>query len=117
MALNSSTLAFKIHGHRSQVGCSSWGRWESDTTERLQFHFLLSCIGGGGNPLQCSCLDNTSGGEAWWDAVSGVAQSRTRLKRLSSRALLWTLNLESLLSQNCFIFCIPYPSEHVQPVT
>ena len=49
----------KSHGWRSQVGCSPWGCWESDTTERLHFHFSLSCIGeGNGNPLQCSCLEN-----------------------------------------------------------
>ena len=59
MAPHSSTLAWKIHGWRSLVGCSPWGRTESDTTERLHFHFSLSCIGeGNGNPLQCSCLDN-----------------------------------------------------------
>ena len=58
---------------------------ESDTTERLHFHFSLSCIGEGyGNPLQCSCLENPRDGEAWWAAVYGVAQSWTRLKRLSS---------------------------------
>ena len=56
-----------------------------DTTERLHFHFSLSCIGeGNGNPLQCSCLENPRDGGAWWAAVYGVAQSRTRLKRLSS---------------------------------
>ena len=57
-------------------------RWlESDTTERLHFHFSLSCVGdGNGNPLQCSCLENPRDGEAWWAAVYGVAQSRTRLK-------------------------------------
>ena len=54
-------------------------------TERLHFHFSLSCIGeGDGNPLQCSCLENPRDGGAWWAAVYGVAQSRTRLKRLSS---------------------------------
>ena len=54
-------------------------------TERLHFHFSLSCIGeGNGNPFQCSCLENPKDGGAWWAAVSGVAQSRTRLKRLSS---------------------------------
>ena len=54
-------------------------------TERLHFHFSLSCIGeGNGNPLQCSCLENPRDGEAWWAAIHGVAQSRTRLKRLSS---------------------------------
>ena len=54
-------------------------------TERLHFHFSLSCIGeGNGNPLQCSCLENPRDGEAWWAAIYGVAQSRTRLKWLSS---------------------------------
>ena len=54
-------------------------------TERLHFHFSLSCIGeGNGNPLQCSCLENPRDGGAWWAAVSGVAQSWTRLKRPSS---------------------------------
>ena len=54
-------------------------------TERLHFHFLLSCIGeGNGNPLQYSCLENPRDGGAWWAAVYGVAQSQTRLKRLSS---------------------------------
>ena len=66
-------------------GCSPWGHEESDTTEQLHFHFSLSCIGeGNGNPLQCSCLENPRDGGAWWAAISGVAQSQTRLKRLSS---------------------------------
>ena len=73
------------HGRRSLVGCSPWGRTESDITERLHFHFSLSCTGeGNGNPLQCSCLENSRDGGSWWAAVYGVAQSRTRLKRLSS---------------------------------
>ena len=63
----------------------SCGHKKSDTTERLHFHFSLSCIGeGNGNPLQCSCLENPRDGGAWWATISGVAQSRTRLKRLSS---------------------------------
>ena len=78
-------LPGKSHGRRSLVGCSSWGHEESDTTERLHFHFSLSCIGeGNGSPLQCSCLVNPRDGGAWWAAVYGVTQSRTRLKRLSS---------------------------------
>ena len=78
-------LPWKSHGRRSLVGCSPWGRKESDTTERLQFHFLLSCIGeGNGNPLQCSCLENPRDGGTWWAAVYGVAQSWTRLKWLIS---------------------------------
>ena len=78
-------LPGKSHGQRSLVGCSPWGPKESDTTERLHFHFSLSCIGGGnGNPLQYSCLENPRDGGSWWAAVYGVTQSRTRLKRLSS---------------------------------
>ena len=54
-------------------------------TERLHFHFSLSCIGeGNGNPLQCSCLENPRDWGAWWAAIYGVAQSRPRLKWLSS---------------------------------
>ena len=83
------------------MGCSPWGREESDTTERLHFYFSLlsmmlamsfSCMvlimlryvpsirEGDGNPLQCSCLENPRDGGAWWAAIYGVAQSRTRLK-------------------------------------
>ena len=63
----------------------SMGSLESDTTERLHFHSSLSCTGeGNGNPLQYSCLENPRDGGAWWAAVCGVAESRTRLKRLSS---------------------------------
>ena len=65
--------------------CSPRGLEESDTTEWLHFHFSLSCTGeGNGNPFQCSCLENPRNGGAWWAAVYGVAQSRTRLKWLSS---------------------------------
>ena len=75
----------KSHGQRSLVGCSPWGRKESDTTERLPFHFSLSCIReGNGTPLQCSCLENPRDRGASWAAIYGVAQSRTRLKRLHS---------------------------------
>ena len=78
-------LVNKPHGKRSLVGCSPWGRTESDTIEWLHFHFSLSCIGeGNGNPLRCSCLENPRDGGAWWAAVYGVAQSQTRLKWLSS---------------------------------
>ena len=78
-------LPGKSHGWRSLVGCSPWGHEESDRTQRLPFHFSLSCIGeGNGNPLQCSCLENPRDGGAWWAAVNGVTQSRIWLKRLSS---------------------------------
>ena len=75
----------KSHGWRSLIGYSPWGRKELDTTERLPFHFSLSCIGvGNGNPLQCSCLENPRNRGAWWASIYGVAQSWTQLMRLSS---------------------------------
>ena len=78
-------LPGESQGWGSLVGCCLWGCTESDTTERLCFHFSLSCIGeGNGTPLQYSCLENPRDGEAWWAAVYGVAQSQTRLKWLSS---------------------------------
>ena len=71
-------LPGKSHGWRSLVGFSPPGREESDTTERLPFHFSLSCIGEGhGNPLQCSCLENPRDRGVWWAAVYRVTQSRT----------------------------------------
>ena len=85
------------------MGCSPWGREESDMTERLHFHFSLSCLGeGNGNPLQCSCLENPRDGGAWYAAVCGVAQSRTRLKQLSSSSMLDTsTNLFLASFQKC----------------
>ena len=81
MVPHSSTLAWKIPWTKEPVACSPWGREETDMTVRLQFDFSLSCIGeGNGNPLQCSCLENPRDGGAWWAAVYGVTQSRTRLK-------------------------------------
>ena len=83
-------LPGKSYGWRSLVGCSPWGHEELDTTERLHFHFSLSCIGeGNGNPFQCSCLENPRDGGAWWAAIYGIAQSHTRLKRLSSSSSLY----------------------------
>ena len=78
-------LPGKSHGQRSLVGYSPWSCDEWHTTERLHFHFSLSCIGeGNGNPLQYSSRENPRDGRACWAAVYGVAQSRTQLKRLSS---------------------------------
>ena len=94
-------LPGKSCGWRSLVGCSPWGRKQSDTTERLHFHFSLSCIGeGNGNPLQCSWLENPRDRGAWWAAVFGVAQSRTQLKRLSSSIYICMYAL---------LFCITCP--------
>ena len=92
-------LPGKSHGWRSLEGCSPWDpkKSESDTTEQLHFDFSLSCIGeGNGDPLQCSCLENPRDGGAWWAAVYGVAQSRTRLKRLSSSSRTWAVLCPSL---------------------
>ena len=78
-------LPGESQGQRSLVGCSPWGREESDTTEQLHFHFSLSCIGeGNSNPLQCSCLDNPRGGEPGGLPSMGLHRVRHRLKRLSS---------------------------------
>ena len=94
-------LPGKSHGQRSLVGCSPWGHEESDTTERLHFHFSLSRIGeGNGNPLQCSCLENPRDGGTWWAAVYGVAQSRTRLKRFSSSSRSSSVYMSIPISQS-----------------
>ena len=97
-------LPGKSHGWRSLVGCSPWGREESDMTERLHFHFSLLCTGeGNGNPLQCSCQKNPR------DAVA-VTESQTRLKWLSS----------SIPKYNCFslllwkLAIIAFQHTHVQ---
>ena len=80
MAPHSSTLAWKIQWAEEPGRLQSM----SDTTERLHFHFSLSCIGeGNGNPFQGSCLENPGDGGAWGAAIYGVAQSPTWLKRLS----------------------------------
>ena len=88
-------LPGKSHGQRNLVGCCPWGCEESDMTERVHFHFSLSCTGeGNGNPLQCSCLENPRDSGAWWAVVYGVAQSRTQLKRLSSSSSLQKLSVK-----------------------
>ena len=62
------------------MDCSPWGCEESYTTERLPFHFSLSCIGeGNGIPLQYSCLENLMDRGAWKAAVHGFAKSLARL--------------------------------------
>ena len=79
---------------------------KSDKTERLHFHFSLSCTGeGNGNPLQCSCLGNPRDGGAWWAAVYGVAQSRTQLKRLSSSGTLIHIYIYMNLLLLIYVYC------------
>ena len=85
MATNSSTLAWKIQWAEEPSRLQSMG------SERLPFHFSLSCVGeGNGNPLQYSCLENPRNEGAWWAAVYGITQSRTRLKGLSSSSSEYT---------------------------
>ena len=96
-------LPGKSHGRRSLVGCRPWGREESDTTERVHFHFSLSCIGeGNGNPLQCSCLENPRDRGAWWATIYGVPQSWTRRKQLSSSS---SQGFISLFDPGTFVEC------------
>ena len=81
MAPHSSTLAWEIPWMEES------GRLQSMGSLRVGHDWAtsLSRIGeGNGNPLQCSCLENPRDGGAWRAAISGVAQSRTRLTRLSS---------------------------------
>ena len=97
-------LPGESQGRGSLEGCSPWGRWGLDTTERLHFHFPLSCIGeGNGNPLQCSCLENPRDGGAWGAAVYGVTQSRTRLKWLSSSSSMLYWCFSFWLTSLCII--------------
>ena len=96
--------AGKSHRWRSLESCGPWGRWGSDTTEQLHFHFSLSCIGeGNGNPLQCSCLENPRDRGAWWAAVYGVAQSWTRLMRLSSSSRTHCCMVLTLMSYSLLV--------------
>ena len=110
MAPHSGTLAWKIPRTEEPGRLQSMGCWGLDTTERLHFLFSLSCVGeGNGNPLQCSCLENPRDGGAWWAAVYRVAQSRTRLKRLSSSSIyqFWyldTRHASKLWTRACVIF-------------
>ena len=104
MATHSSTLAWKIPWTKEPGGLQSVESLSQ--TERFHFHFSLSCIGeGNGNPLQCSCLENPRDGGAWWAAVYGVTQSRTRLNRLSSSSSLKTNTSLGCHPKRGFIIC------------
>ena len=123
-------LPGKSHGLRSLVGCSPWGRWELDMTEQLHFHFSLSCFGeGNDNLLQCSCLENSRDWGAWWAAIYGVAQSRTRLKRprrSSSSMIIYMHRFSPVQSLSCVqLFATPWITarqaslsiKEIQPLT
>ena len=103
-------LPGESRGQGSLVGCRLWGRTESDTTEWLHFHFSRTGEGNG-NPLQCSCLENPGDGGAWWAAVYGVAQGRTRLKRLSSSSSSSVLCVTPNLPIHPWDLCLLLPSQ------
>ena len=85
MAPHSSTLAWKIPWTEEPGGLQSMGSQRVRHDWATSFHFSLSCFGeGNGNSLLCSCLENPRDRGAWWPAIYRVAQSRTRLKWLSS---------------------------------
>ena len=89
-----------------------WGREESDTTERLHFHFSLWCIGeGNGNPLQRSCLENPKDVGAWWAAIFGVTQNQTRLKQLRSISSILFMGFSRQEYWNGLPF--PSPVDHI----
>ena len=96
------------------MGCSPQGRTESDTIERLHFHFSLSCTGGGNvNPLQCSCLENPRDRGAWWAAVCGVAQSQTRLNDFTFTFHFHALEKEMSTHSSVLAWRIPGTEEPV----
>ena len=119
MAPHSSTLAWKIPWTEEP------GRLQSIGSRRVGHDWVtslsLSCIGeGNGNPLQCSCLENPRDGGAWWEAVYGVAQSRTRLKRLSSSSskhkyisLHISLSIYLYICTYIYIYLYPYISVYL----
>ena len=111
MAPHSSTFAQKIPWTEEPGRLQFMGSLESDTTERLHFHFSLSCTGeGNSNPFQCSCLENPRDGVVWWAAVYVVAQSRTRLKQCSSSRLKpWSTSGQEFLDQEIKLFDSQYP--------
>ena len=112
IAPHSSTLAWKIPWTEEPGRLQSMGSLGVGHDERLHFHFSLSCIGeGNGNPFQCSCLENPRDRGAWWASVYGVAQSQTRLKRLSSSSKgmrnTWSKKVKVLVAQSCPTLCNP----------
>ena len=87
----------------------------------LKYLSILHTGEGNGNPLQCSCLENPRDRGAWWAAISGVTQSRTRLKRLSSSSMLHTcLSVYVICAHllNCAqLFVTPWTVGHQAPLS
>ena len=100
MATHSSTLAWKIPWTEEPGRLQYMGSRRSDMTERLHFHFLLSCIGGGnGNPLQCSCLENPRDSGAWWAAILGLHRVGHDWSDLAEEMWVWFLSWEDPLEK------------------
>ena len=101
-------LPGKSHGWRSLAGCSPWGRWVGHDWVTSLSLFTFMYWRRNGNPLQCSCLENPRDGGAWWAAVYGVAQSRTRLKWLSSSSSIHCCGSKTQLPPLWKFFCFLY---------
>ena len=107
MAPHSSTLAWKFPWTEEPGRLQSMGSLRVGHDWVTSLSLSLSCIGeGDGNPLQCSCLKSPRDGGAWWAAVCGVTQSRTRLRWLSSSSILYYhfVNCYGLAFVGLFIF-------------
>ena len=84
MATHCSIPAWRIPWTGEPGGLHAVHGVAKSRTRLCDFTFTFPFHGeGNGNPLQCSCLENPRDGRAWWPAVYGVAQSRTRLRQLS----------------------------------
>ena len=104
MATHSSTLAWKIPWTKEPGRLQSMGSLRVRHDWVTSLSLFLSCAGeGNGNPLQCSCLENPRDRGAEWAAVSGVAQSRTQLKQLSSSSSRWEGNFGK---NGCMYICV-----------
>ena len=108
MVPHSRTLAWKIPWTEEPGGLQSMGSRRVRQTERLHFHFSLSCTGeGNGNPLQCSFLENPRDRGAWWAAVHGVAKSQTRLNDFTITFHFHALEKEMAAHSSVFAWRIP----------
>ena len=121
MAPHSSTLAWKIPWMEEPGRLQSMGSLRVGHDWGTSLSLFISCIGEGNcNPLQCSCLENPRDGGAWWAAIYGVAQSRTRLKWLSSRSdqtdpKFWPFHWQQFLSWLSLVACsAPNPTQPSQ---
>src|SRR5574340_1267563 len=112
MAPHSSTFAWKIPWTEEPGRLQSMGSLESDMTERLHFHFSLSCIGeGNGIPLQYSCLENPMDRRAWKAAVHGVVEGQTRLSNFTFTFHFHALEKEMATHSSVLAWRIPGRSE------